>query len=41
MGRTTIDDLGLFDGIFFHTYPLNEEEYMKNVHGERLSPNIF
>ena len=31
--QDTIDDLGLFDGIFFHTYPLNEEEYMKNVHG--------
>ena len=26
-----IDDIGLFDGIFFHTYPLNEEEYMKYV----------
>ncbi len=31
--QDTIDDLGLFDGIFFHTYPLNEEEYMKYVHG--------
>ena len=29
--QDTIDDLGLFDGIFFHTYPLNEEEYMKYV----------
>ncbi|WP_299102871.1 class I SAM-dependent methyltransferase [uncultured Winogradskyella sp.] len=26
-----IDDLGLFDGIFFHTYPLNEDEYMQYV----------
>lgn len=31
--QDTIDDLAFFDGIFFHTYPLNEEEYMKNVHG--------
>lgn len=29
--QDTIDDLGLFDGIFFHTYPLNEQEYMKYV----------
>jgi len=29
--QDTIDELGLFDGIFFHTYPLNEEEYMKYV----------
>lgn len=32
--QDTIDHLGLFDGIFFHTYPLNEEEYMKYVHGK-------
>ena len=31
--QDTIDALGLFDGIFFHTYPLNEEEYMKYVAG--------
>lgn len=24
--------LQLFDGIFFHTYPLNQEEYLKYVH---------
>lgn len=29
--QDTIDDVGLFDGIFFHTYPLNQEEYMKYV----------
>lgn len=29
--QDTINDLELFDGIFFHTYPLNEEEYMKYV----------
>ncbi|MEO0901050.1 MAG: class I SAM-dependent methyltransferase [Bacteroidota bacterium] len=29
--QDTIDDLGLFDGIFFHTYPLNEDEYMRYV----------
>ena len=32
--QDTIEDLNLFDGIFFHTYPLNEEEYMKYVHGK-------
>ena len=36
-----IDDLGLFDGIFFHTYPLNEEEYMKNVHGRATFAEHF
>ncbi len=30
--QDTIDQLGLFDGIFFHTYPLNEDEYMRYVH---------
>lgn len=29
--QDTIDSLNKFDGIFFHTYPLNEEEYMKYV----------
>lgn len=29
--QDTIDGLGLFDGIFFHTYPLNEDEYMRYV----------
>ena len=29
--QDTIDSLGLFDGIFFHTYPLNQEEYLKYV----------
>jgi len=29
--QDTIDRLNKFDGIFFHTYPLNEEEYMKYV----------
>lgn len=29
--QDTIDHTDLFDGIFFHTYPLNEEEYMKYV----------
>ncbi|MCG2590805.1 class I SAM-dependent methyltransferase [Rhodohalobacter sulfatireducens] len=30
--QDTIDELGSFDGIFFHTYPLNEDEYMEYVH---------
>ena len=29
--QDTLASTGLFDGIFFHTYPLNEEEYMKYV----------
>ena len=29
--QDSIDNLGLFDGIFFHTYPLNEDEYMQYV----------
>lgn len=39
--QDTIDDLGLFDGIFFHTYPLNEEEYMKTVHGKSTFAEHF
>lgn len=31
--QDTINTLGLFDGIFFHTYPLNEDEYMNYVNG--------
>lgn len=29
--QDTIESLGLFDGIFFHTYPLNEDEYFNYV----------
>lgn len=29
--QDTINTVGQFDGIFFHTYPLNEEEYMNYV----------
>ncbi|NTS40745.1 class I SAM-dependent methyltransferase [Flavisolibacter sp. BT320] len=39
--QDTIDELGLFDGIFFHTYPLNEEEYMKNIHGKSTFAEHF
>ncbi len=28
-----IDDLEKYDGIFFHTYPLNDDEYMQYVNG--------
>jgi guanidinoacetate N-methyltransferase len=31
--QDTIGNLGMFDGIFFHTYPLNEDEYMNYVNG--------
>lgn len=31
--QDTIDALGCFDAIFFHTYPLNEDEYMEYVYG--------
>ena len=39
--QDTINDLDLFDGIFFHTYPLNEEEYMKYVHGRATFAEHF
>ena len=39
--QDTIDDLGFFDGIFFHTYPLNQEEYMQNVHGRSTFAEHF
>ena len=29
--QNVIDSLGLFDGIFFHTYPLNETEFVELV----------
>jgi guanidinoacetate N-methyltransferase len=29
--QDTVDRLGQYDGIFFHTYPLNEEEYLEQV----------
>ncbi len=39
--QETVDELGLFDGIFFHTYPLNEDEYMKYVHGKTTFAEHF
>lgn len=31
--QDTIDSVNVFDGILFHTYPLNDDEYMQYVHG--------
>ena len=31
MWQDTVGKLGMFDGIFFHTYPLNEEEHQEYV----------
>lgn len=31
MWQDVLDDLGHFDGIFFHTYPLNEEEFVEQI----------
>ncbi len=31
--QEVIDGLGTYDGLFFHTYPLNEDEYMNYVNG--------
>jgi guanidinoacetate N-methyltransferase len=39
--QSTIDSLGLFDGIFFHTYPLDEDEYMTYVHGSTTFAEHF
>lgn len=39
--QDTIDTLGLFDGIFFHTYPLNEDEYMRYVNGSTTFAEHF
>ena len=33
MWQDTITSLGLFDAVFFHTYPLNEQEYLDYVVG--------
>ncbi len=29
--QDVLDDLGAFDGIFFHTYPLNENEFLEQI----------
>ena len=39
--QSVMDDLGEFDGIFFHTYPLNEDEYMSYVHGSTTFAEHF
>ena len=40
--QDTLDELGLYDGIFFHTYPLNEEErYTQLDHGTTFAAHFF
>jgi guanidinoacetate N-methyltransferase len=39
--QDTIDGLGKFDGIFFHTYPLNDDEYMRYVNGSTTFAEHF
>lgn len=39
--QDVIDDLPSFDAIFFHTYPLNQEEYLKYVHGKSTFAEHF
>ena len=41
MWQDTIDTLSLFDAVFFHTYPLNEEEYMDYVQGSTTFAEHF
>jgi len=39
--QDVIDDLTIYDAIFFHTYPLNQEEYLKYVHGKSTFAEHF
>lgn len=39
--QDVLDDLGKFDGVFFHTYPLNSDEYMKYVVGRSTFAEHF
>lgn len=39
--QDTIDDLGTFDGILFHTYPLNDDEYVNYVNGSIIFAEHF
>lgn len=41
MWQDTIAELPLYDGIFFHTYPLDQEEYIKYVHGRATFAEHF
>ena len=42
MWQDTIGDLGQFDGIFFHTYPLNESEFVDQVaHSSTFAEHFF
>ena len=39
--QDTLDDLGDYDGIFFHTYPLNETERMEHIsHGSPFAAHF-
>lgn len=39
--QDAIDNLGQYDSIFFHTYPLNQEEYLKYVQGKSTFAEHF
>jgi len=37
LNRDVEEELGLFDGIFFHTFPMNEEEFVEYVRGQGIT----
>ena len=30
-GKDVVDQMGRYDGVFFHTYPMSEDEYLEQV----------